>query len=219
MLHKQNINELIGIKFNRLTVLKKSENKIHNRLSVDCKCDCGNLFSATINSLKTGNTKSCGCIRIEKPNQLKHGLRSHKLFNVYSNIKQRCYNGNSKNFNNYGGRGITICDEWKNSFINFYNWCINNGWNADLEIDRMDNNGNYSPNNCRCVSRVINVRNRRNTLKIIFNNQEKSLSEWADIIGVSYSTLSQRIFKLKIPLEKAMSKKVFRRKHIKSWQK
>ena len=128
------------------------------------KCYCGKEFITRLINIKNGNTKSCGCLNdsVRKNNSLfRHGLSGHKLFKVLSSIKDRCNNKNNKSFDYYGGRGISVCDDWKNDFMSFYDWAINNGYADGLEIDRIDNNGNYEPLNCRFVARNIQVQNTR----------------------------------------------------------
>ena len=111
-------------------------------------------------------------------------------------MKQRCYNKNSKSYKNYGGRGIKICDEWlskENGFLNFYNWAINNGYNSNLSIDRIDNNGNYEPSNCRWVNNLIQSNNRRNNRKLTFNGDTLNISEWAKKYNLTISTINHRL--------------------------
>lgn len=110
-----------------------------------------------------GLTVSCGCYNKEalSINKKTHGLRKHPIYNVWTGMKQRCFNGETEAYKNYGGRGITVCDEWVNSFQTFYDWAITNGWEKGLEIDREDNDGNYEPNNCHFIMPQENVWNRR----------------------------------------------------------
>ena len=130
------------------------------------KCGlCGTNFKAQITNVKNGNTKSCGCYNIFKIKQrsTKHGLRNTKLNMIWSSIKGRTLNFKNRQYYDYGGRGITICDEWKNDFKAFYDWSILNGYEEDkgLSIDRIDNAGNYEPSNCRWTTSIIQNRNQR----------------------------------------------------------
>ena len=129
------------------------------------KCGfCGEEFRTQINNVKFGNTKSCGCygkkIKSEGINR-KHNLSYTRLYKVWANIKDRVLNPKKENYINYGGRGITICDEWKNDFMSFYNWAMENGYSDELSIDRIDNDENYCPENCRWTTSIIQNRNKR----------------------------------------------------------
>ena len=124
---------------------------------------CGTKFKTRLDTVKIGDTKSCGCYkkRRNKESNETHGLVGHKLYKIWANIKDRTLNSNCKYYNNYGGRGITICDEWKNDFLAFYNWAMSNGYSDELSIDRIDNDGGYSPKNCRWTTKTIQQRNQR----------------------------------------------------------
>ena len=128
------------------------------------KCGfCGTEFRANTQGILRGKTKSCGCYKSSKlSNRNKtHGLCKSKLYGVWANIKMRTSNTNYKCYRDYGGRGITICDEWKNDFMSFYNWAMSNGYSDELSIDRIDNDGNYCPENCRWVTQTMQCRNQR----------------------------------------------------------
>ena len=130
------------------------------------KCGfCGEEFRTQIFRVKSGHTKSCGCYRKKVSSELNktHGLGYTRLYNIWGNIKSRILNSKNKDYTNYGGRGITICEEWKNDFMSFYNWAMENGYeeNKGLSIDRIDNEGNYCPENCRWTTQTIQSRNTR----------------------------------------------------------
>ena len=162
------IKDLTNMRFGRLTAIKIVGKNKYNYSEWLCKCDCGNEKITNVSSLLNGSTKSCGCLQKEmaiKSNST-HKKSTTKLYWVWRAIKQRCYNINNKHYHNYGARGITMCDEWRNSFENFYNWSKLNGYNENAinktcTIDRINNDGNYEPNNCRWVDMKVQSNNRR----------------------------------------------------------
>lgn len=152
--------DLTGQVFGRLTVVSEGGRGERGRVLWNCECVCGNTIVVRADSLKSGQT-SCGCFRKEvvKDTNTKHGLRKHPLYQVWANMKDRCYNIKCKYYPNYGSRGITICDRWKDSFENFYNDVVE-GYEEGLQLDRIDNDGNYEPNNVRWVKSQQNSMNR-----------------------------------------------------------
>ena len=157
------INNLTGKRFGRLKVIKYYGSNKNGRALWLCQCDCGNTKVVLGNSLLSKLTFSCGCYNKEYSKELhsKHNMSSSKLYKVWGGMKTRCYNKNFIYYCNYGGRGIKVCDEWKNDFSKFYKWAINNGYKEGLTIDRINNDGNYEPNNCRWVTRAEQNRNKR----------------------------------------------------------
>jgi len=207
--------DLTGQKYGRLTVIKRIENRIYNSgrsvIQWLCRCDCGNKnVYVTTNSLRNGSTRSCGCLAKETSSKsiikisTKHGKSKTRLFNIWSAMKDRCYNKKHIAYLRYGGRGIKICNKWLNSnngFINFYNWVLENGYKDYLTIDRIDNNGNYEPNNCRWATHLEQQKNQDKTIKITINDEEKTMHEWSEISGIKHSIIYWR-YKNNWPVEK-----------------
>ena len=127
-----------------------------------CQCDCGEQSKILLSNLRSGKIKSCGCSQFDgmKESRITHGLSHHSLFSVWCGMKRRCYNPHEHKYSRYGGRGIKLCDEWKNDFQAFYDWAIANGYQKGLQIDRINNDGNYEPCNCRFVTIQENINNR-----------------------------------------------------------
>lgn len=140
--------------------------------------------------------------------KFKHGKRHTRLYTIYANIKTRCYNKKNIRYKLYGARGITMCEEWKNDFQSFYDWSMANGYREDLTIDRIDNNGNYEPSNCRWVTWRGQQNNRRNNHLIEFNGHAHTMAEWSRLIGIPYQTLVRRINVYGWSVERALTEKV-----------
>lgn len=130
-----------------------------------------------------------------------------KLYNVWRGVKKRCLNPNHYAYHQYGGRGITICDEWISNFQAFYEWALNNGYRVGLTLDRINNNGNYEPNNCRWATWKEQGNNRRTNVFVTFNGKTKSMSQWADELGITREALYRRIHVYNMPLEMALTAK------------
>lgn len=158
-----NWKDIQGQKYGRLRVISIRKVGDHMPMAL-CLCDCGNEKVIQVSSLKRGAATSCGCFQREKAAVFftKHGLKKHPLCDVWFNIKARCYDPKNIGYHNYGGRGITVCEEWMNNMESFVKWGMANGYQKGLDIDRRDNNGNYEPGNCRFVTRKVNCNNKRN---------------------------------------------------------
>ena len=185
--------DLTGKTFNRLTVIKRAEVE-KKEVYYLCKCTCGNEKIIRGKDLKYNKIKSCGCLNKEKTTErnTKHSLRYTRIYRIWLLMKNRCLNSKYYLFKNYGGRGITVCNEWKNDFVKFYDWSMNNGYNDTLTIDRIDVNGNYEPSNCRWATKLQQQRNTTRLRKITYKNETHCISEWAEILGLEYNTLYHR---------------------------
>ena len=162
--------DLTGQKFNRLIVIQRSEhNTNQGKPKWVCQCDCGNMVEVSSSDLKSENTKSCGCLNREvaRMRWYKHGMKHSRLYYVWCAMKDRCYNPNNKRYADYGGRGITVCPEWRNDFVAFYNWALENGYDefapfGECTLDRANNNEGYFPFNCVWTTIAQQNRNKRN---------------------------------------------------------
>lgn len=194
---------MINKRFERLVVLKK-DIKPHKYI---CQCDCGKIVSVADYNLYGKKQKSCGCLRLEKTIQRSttHNQRHTKLYEVWKTMKQRCLNPNNKSYHNYGGRGIKICDEWKNSYQSFYEWSMNNGYKEGLSIDRTNNDGNYEPSNCRWADIITQCNNTRQNKLFTINGVSKTVHQWSIEYNVPVSRVRQRIYTLKWDIEKALT--------------
>lgn len=186
-----NYKDLTGQKFNRLTAIKivgQSKNRINLWL---CKCDCGNEHITTTTGLLTGQCKSCGCLQKEKVSKLsyKHGLHKSKIYGIWQAIKRRCYKDIGYKSKYYKDKNIKVCDDWldkENGFMNFYRWSMENGYKEGLTIDRIDNNGNYEPNNCRWVDMYVQNNNTSSNKYVTYNNETHTVAEWCRKLNLNY---------------------------------
>jgi hypothetical protein len=151
------------------------------RLLVEAVCKCGVVKDYAYRFLINGNTKSCGCVRIDKIRdvQVTHNLSKHPLYSVYRDMLKRCYSEKHASYCNYGGRGISVCEEWRNDIVKFRDWAITNGYEHGLQIDRINNDGNYEPDNCRFVTKDENNKNTRRNIFILAFGETKIATDWS----------------------------------------
>lgn len=199
--------DLTGERFGRLLVTGQAPNRKtpngNSRRAWFCVCDCGNELTATTMDLRGGDVKSCGCLKreLDVERGWKHGDHGTHLNNVWRAMRRRCRDQGQADYVHYGGRGIRVCELWENSYAAFKEWALSNGYAEGLTIDRIDVNGDYCPENCKWATRKEQTLNRRNTLTLTCNGETKTLSEWADILGVKYITLYHRVRKGMSPEE------------------
>lgn len=193
--------DLTGQRFGRLTVMHKSNAKIQKKSSYImwyCKCDCKNYIDVRSQDLKSGKTKSCGCLH--KDIISTHKLPKNRLYKIWIDMRSRCRNKNLKCYKNYGGRGINVCEEW-NEYKNFYEWSINNGYNTKLTIDRIDTNGNYEPANCRWITKREQENNKRNNIFDYFNGELITMSQFSEKTCQNFSRISYMYHKKKMSFD------------------
>lgn len=187
---------------------EKVEMKKPCRFLIKCQCICGNTVKLQPYMIRSNHTKSCGCLRIEilKSRCVTHSLSKHPLYGIMNQMKMRCTNTKLKCYKNYGGRGISICKEWDTNFMSFYNWSLNNNWKYGLEIDRIDNDGNYSPENCRIVTHSVNQNNKRNNVVLFWEGKRTCISELSKRYNIEFDTLHSRIKYQKLDIFTAINK-------------
>lgn len=193
-----NFINLLGKRFGRLLVVGRETRDKYGRLLWDCVCDCGNTCSISGSTLMSGDSKSCGCLHVELliRNSIKHcgkiNGKASREYQSWQDAKARCFNPKNKSFKNYGERGITVCKEWKNSFERFLNdmgKCP-----TGYTLERKDNDGNYTPDNCIWSSRKNQNRNKRTNRKITINGVCRNICEWNEIQGFPKGLISKRLY-------------------------
>ena len=198
------------MRFERLEVLSRLPKEGARMFSFKCRCECGNEKNVRIDHLRSGRTKSCGCLNREQTSarNFKHGLRRHPLYTTWDCIRQRCTNPNNPNYKNYGGRGIRLCERWT-TFANFI---------EDVgprppgrTLDRSDNERGYEPGNVRWATKHVQTRNSRRNRLLTFEGKTRCLSDWATEKGIDRQTLSLRLDRLGWSVEKALTTKRPRR--------
>lgn len=190
---KHGVTVAVGDVFGHLTVIDVSPNWTYRKngkkdRAVLCECDCENKTRKLIkvDDLRNNRVTSCGCL-LER-----HHMSDTKIYQQWAGMCGRCERKAHSSYKNYGARGIKVCKEWRESFEAFYTWAIKNGFKDGLTIERIDNNGNYCPENCTLISKSEQPKNRRNCIYLTYNGQTKGLKEWAKITGIKYGTLLRR---------------------------
>lgn len=196
MPNREEISGYIGSRYGKLKIISDA-GFVDGRRRVIVLCDCGKEKNIDFHSIKYGKTIACGCVNVSK--KTKHGLSSHSLRRVWTAIKSRCYNINDKSYINYGGRGVVVCENWKLYFKLFHDWCLSNGWEKGMDVDKdIKSKGPgmiYSPEYCSIVKRKANLRDKRSSRVIFHNGESKCLSEWCEAINISRRTVEDRLKK------------------------
>lgn len=199
-----------GETFNRLTATRPTDKRRHRAVVWEFSCKCGNTVFLIASQATGGHTKSCGCQNIDSARETSttHGMQSTKAWRAWKDMKARCNNPKLKNFPRYGGRGISVCDRWMQSFENFY---ADMGFCADgLTIERVNNNGNYEPGNCVWATRDEQANNTRRSVYLEFAGKRRTVAQWAKELGVHKSRLLYRI-KIGLPSDKVLDPSIRRR--------
>lgn len=188
------INDIEGKMFNGLKVLGRDGSLPSGDKRYNYLCHCGEIKQTSASALRLGNIKSCGCKRnqyISEKNST-HGKSKTKLYSTWKTMKYRCENPNVEKYERYGARGIKVCDEWKDYEV-FYKWAKENGYDEKLTIDRINNDGDYEPSNCRWINYKEQSRNRSDNRWIVFNGYERILQDWSELTGLGHKTISTRL--------------------------
>lgn len=181
--------DLQGSRFSHLVVIERAGSDKHGHAVWLCQCDCGNQKVIEGHKLIGGNYKSCGCMH----NKYSHGQYNTRLYHIWLTMKARCLNPNSHKYYAYGGRGISIIEEWISDFQVFYDWSMKNGYRSNLTLDRKDNDGNYCPENCRWTTPKEQANNTRHNHNIEYNGETHTIAEWAEIKGLTKNALYHRL--------------------------
>lgn len=196
--------DLTGKKFGKLTVIRRVENSENGAAKWECLCDCGNTKIVTGHNLRGSVTQSCGClIKINNATRT-HGAAKTRLYQVWCNMRRRCKDSKFPQYKDYGGRGITVCEEWRD-FAPFQEWALSNGYTDDLTIERIDVNGNYEPDNCTWISKKDQANNRRSCVMYEYNGEKHNLTEWCRIYNLPYWTIRTRLDRAGWSFDKAIT--------------
>lgn len=188
---KEYLDSFIGKKQGLLTVLSHFKKGKYNANYFCCQCECGRISEIRVNHFFSDNQTTCG--RFHK--KYENSIIGTKIYNTWNKMISRCYNPKNKKYYRYGERGISVCKEWKNDYNSFYSWCINNGYRIGLTLDRINNNGNYEPSNCRWATRKQQQRNMCRNKIVTYKNETHCLSEWCEILSLNYSAISSRLLR------------------------
>lgn len=192
---KPKFEDISGQKFGRLTAIKCLGTNEAKQTLWECQCECGNTIVAHKQNLKNGHTKSCGCYNkdIASERAKTHGESRSRIYIIWHDMLLRCYSTKHASYNLYGGRGITVCAEWKDSYETFRDWAYNNGYSESLSIDRKDVNGNYCPENCRWSDGYVQANNTRRNRMFTINGRTDTLANWCRKYNAPYARVCSRL--------------------------
>ena len=201
-----NFKDLTGLRFGRWTVIERSTNK-GNQTMWHCKCDCGTERNVNAYALVHNGSNCCGCIHKENPNRKTHGMSRDFISSEWRGMKSRCYNPNNKSYYDYGGRGIKVCEKWKDDLQSFYDDVskLEHFGEKGYTLDRINNDADYEPNNVRWATKSEQNTNKRNNINITYNGKTQCLKLWAEELNIPYLTLYKRINKLNWDINKALT--------------
>ena len=226
------IEKMFGQRFGKLVVLpycfvediRDTDGKIipsKRQYILKCQCDCGNIYYANRFQLLNDKLHSCGCEKSQRMVQMNKTYsqkysdcdsqstsKYNQLYNSWSAMKNRCLSVNNTHYEYYGGRGITICDEWLD-YENFKSWALQNGWDNNLTIDRIDYNGNYEPNNCRWITQKEQTNNTSFNKMITYHNKTQSLAMWCEELGLNYGRIKARLNSCEMSVEEAFERRLY----------
>ena len=191
----KNLTDLTGSRFGRWTVLEYAGRSKRGEVQYKCRCDCGTERVLRRTSLTSGNSKSCGCLSrdVAKERGTTHGDSKSRLYRIWAGIIQRCCNDRERyEWEKYGGRGITVCEEWR-KYDAFRDWALSSGYSEDLTIDRIKNECGYNPDNCKWSTMKEQQNNKRNNRRLTWNGETKTVTEWAEIVGIKKTTIKERL--------------------------
>jgi hypothetical protein len=198
---------LVGQKFGKLTVLERAPSRPNVRGAFwKCKCDCNLIIVTAAGDLKRGHTTQCRLCAIEqrRVKNTTHGDSQTRLYDCWKAMKRRCEDEKQDGYKFYGARGIKVCEDW-HDYFKFRNWALQNGFEEDLEIDRIDSYGNYEPSNCKWSTELEQQRNRRNNVSIMWNGETHILIEWSEMLGIKLDTLHKRLYKYNWSVDRAFT--------------
>lgn len=199
------LKDLTGQRFGRWSVTARAENTNKGQSQWLCVCDCGTVRVINTNNIRQGSSKSCGCLKDEltSARSKTHGLTNTRTYRCWANMITRCENKNFSRHADYADRGISVCDNWQTfaGFLADMGECPS----SECSIDRINNDGNYEPSNCRWATKVTQANNTRANNVVTFNGVSRTLAEWSRLTGINYSTLRNRINRSKMPPEIALA--------------